>query len=753
MDRRTFNKLAGFGAMSALNPVMGVGGQQASSPEGAAHIPGRKVEWPSQTYRRLLIDTHVPDWDPNLLANFNAADYVATIAGAGFQSFMQYANSHVGLCLWRTKLGHMHAGMKGRDYFGEVMEECRRHGLHRLAYYSLIFDDWAYQNRPDWRILPEDGYDRILNSRTGTVCPNSPYRDHALACLRELVGNYDFEGIFLDMTWWPAVCYCPHCTERFWREHNDEPPRIVNWKDPLWRSFQKAREEWMLEFAKTVTQTIKQTRPISVYHQFGTVFYSWQGAVSLEQNDASDFASGDFYGGAAQFSLVCKTYWGLTHTRPFEFMTSRTRDLNDFESTKPVEAILVESLVPTIHSSACLLIDAVKPDGTLNHLAYEYLGQVNAQHDPYEPFLGGELLADVAIYYDKASMYDPEVSGVRASEAYPSSAYGGPAKGAFDTDDSEAGPAGRNPPHLDAVMGSARILREAHIPFGVVTNVTLDQLSRFRAVILPTVLEMTAEQADRFRKFVRDGGVLYASGPSSLNHPEQGDPRFLLEDVLGVRYLGTLGTMTTYLSPTDSNMRKVIWPQENVTFQGPMIHAESLTGSEVLATVTLPWVEPEPGHAIGTHFASIWSNPPAMAPGRDPGIVTNSFGKGKTVWVAAPIESGIESVYANVISHLLHRVLPGPYNFEAETNRAVEMTLFHQAEKHRLLVGLLNMQEQVPTIPVGATVRVLLPVDRRARRVLHIPDQKEIPFAKAGSYIQFSIAPFKIITMALVEYV
>jgi hypothetical protein len=559
------------------------------------------------------------------------------------------------------------------------------------------------------------------------------------------VGNYDFEGIFLDMTFWPAVCYCAHCTERFWKEQNEEPPRIVNWKDPLWRSFQKAREQWMLEFAKTVTQTIKQTRPISVYQQFGTVFAPWQLGVSLEQNEASDFPGGDFYGGAAQFSLVCKTYWGLTHTRPFEFMTSRTRNLNDFETTKPVEAILIESLVPTVHSSACLLIDAIKPDGTLNHSAYEYLGQVNAQHDPYEPFLGGELLADVAIYYDKASMYDPELSGARASQAYPSFAYAGPAKATFDS-------VFRNPPHLDAVVGSARILREAHIPFGVVTNVTLDQLSRFRAVILPTVLEMTEEQADRFRRFVQDGGVLYASGPSSLNDPEKGDPRFMLEDVLGVRYLGTLGTLTTYFTPTDSNLKKVIWPQENITFQGPMIHAENLTGSEVLATVTLPWVEPEPGHAIGQHFAQIWSNPPAMTPGSKPGIVTNSYGKGKAVWIAAPIESGSESVYANVVSYLLHRLLPGPYNFEAETNRAVEMTLFHQAEKRRLLVGLLNMQEQVPTIPVGGTIRVHVPAEDRARRVLHLPDQKEIPFEKVGAYVQFSVAPFKIVTMALVEY-
>ncbi len=743
MDRRTFNKLASLGAMRALKPDMAMGSQQASAPQTAAHIPPRKVEWPSQTYRRLLIDTHVPDWDPNLLANFNAADYVATIAGAGFQSLMQYANSHVGLCLWRTKLGHMHAGMKGRDYFGEVMEECRRHGLHRVAYYSLVFDDWAYQNQPEWRILPENGYDRILFSRTGTVCPNSPYREHALACLRELVGNYDFEGIFLDMTYWPAVCYCPYCTERFWREQHEEPPRIVNWKDPLWRSFQKAREQWMRDFAMTVTQAIKRTRPITAYLQSYDYFTTWHRGVSLEQNDASDLCSGDFYGGAAEFSVVCKTNWGLTRTRPFEFMTSRTLDLHDFETTKPLETILIESLIPAIHSSACLLIDAIKPDGTLNHFAYEYLGQVNAQHDAYEPFLGGELLADVAIYYDKNSMYDPAENGLHASEAYPSRTYGGPTNSDFS-------PA--NPPHLRAVLGSARILREAHIPFGVLTNVTLEQLSRYRAVILPSVLEMTEPQADQFRKFVREGGVLYASGSSSLSQPGQGEPHFLLEDVLGVRYLGTVGTLTTYLTPTDSNIKKVIWPQENITFQGPMVQAESLTGSEVLATVTLPWVEPEPGHAIGQHFAQIWSNPPAMAPGRNPGIVTNSFGKGKAVWVAAPIESGIELVYANVVSHLLHRLLPGPYNFEVEMNPAVEMTLFEQAEKHRLLVGLLNMQEQVPTIPVGGTVRVRVPADSRARRVLHLPDQKEIPFEKAGAYVQFNVAPFKILTMALVEY-
>ena len=104
-------------------------------------------------------------------------------------------------------------------------------------------------------------------------------------------------------------------------------------------------------------------------------------------------------------------------------------------------------------------------------------------------------------------------------------------------------------------VGAARILREAHIPYGVVTNVNLDKLSNFRAVIVPNVLEMTAGQAAQFRAFVEKGGVLYASGPSSLNRLDPAGPRFLLEDVLGVRYKGTLGTSWTYLSPQDSDLK------------------------------------------------------------------------------------------------------------------------------------------------------------------------------------------------------
>jgi hypothetical protein len=758
MNRRKFNKSLGLGALASLVP--GAHGQHNDNPHTpdprssavtaqpyvTAPIAARTVDWPSRTFRRLLIDTHIPDWD-DLLTDFDAADYVKTVASAGFQSLMQYANSHVGLCLWRTKLGQMHKGMRGRDYFGEVMEQSRIHGLHRVAYYSLVYDDWAYETHPDWRILPEGGYDPQLYSRMGTVCINSPYREHAMACLRELVSNYEFSGIFLDMTFWPTVCYCPHCTARFWKEEQAEPPRIVDWTDPTWRAFQKARERWMREFALQSTQTIKQTRPIQVFHQFSTVFEPWQFGVSLEQNEASDFCSGDFYGGATEFSLVCKAYDGLTRTQPFEFMTSRTIGLGDFETTKPFEQLLLESSIPAVHSGACLFIDAVKPNGRLNPHAYECLSQINLQHDPYEQYLGGDLQADVAVYFDKASMYDPSVNKVPAAMAAPIHTQGGPHRGL-------AAPAVAEMklPHREALIGAARILRAAHIPYGVVTNVTLDQLSRYRAVIVPNVLEMTPEQAELFRAFVRSGGVLYASGPSSLQIVDQPTPRFLLEDVLGVRYVDRLGTSMTYLAPNDAEVAKLIWPQEHASFPGSMVKAESQAGAQVLATVTLPFVDPEEGYAIGAHFAQIWSNPPALVAGKDPAIVVNSFGKGKAIWVAAPIEKLTGAAVSALVSHLLRTALSGPYKFEVDANPAVEVTVYRQEKNQRLLVGLLNMQEEVPAIAVDATVRVQIPDGGKARRVLRLPEQKEMAFTEARPYVQFHIPAFDVFAMVLVEY-
>jgi hypothetical protein len=433
-------------------------------------------------------------------------------------------------------------------------------------------------------------------------------------------------------------------------------------------------------------------------------------------------------------------------------MTSRTRDLRDHSTTKPFEEVRMESLVAPLHSAAFMMIDAINVDGTLNHGLYKFLSELNVERAPFEPFLGGDLLADVAIYFDKESVYNPNEQNKRVGQLRELESN----------------------PHLDAVVGMARILRESHIPFGVVTNANLDQLANYRAVLLPTVYEMTAAQAQQFRAFVQAGGALYSSGPSSLDRFSASGPRFLLEDVFGVRYLGTLGgsvekmqggagrseagevtseawrSSWTYLSPQDDSIRKLLSPQTELSYPGPMVKVAAQPGAQVLATVTLPFVPPALGRPIGSHFGAIHSNPPNPTPGLDPGIVSNSFGRGRAVWVAAPIELSAEAVNTRLIAALVRTALPGPYHFEVETHPSVEMTLFHQKDKKRLLAGLLTMQDQLPAFPVNAKVRVQAPGHVTA--VLRLPDRKPIKFAAGTPYVEFELEPFNSLSMAMIEY-
>src|ERR1700722_4708200 len=692
MNRRTFEKTIAVGFAG----LAGAGGRGAGpAQEPAATFANPK--WPEGAYRRVLVDTHVPDWDPRLLGSFDAARYVDTIAKAGFNSVMQYANSHVGLCLWQTKIGQLHAALKGRDFFGEGMQECAKRGLHRVAYYSLIFGIWAFDTHPDWRTLPDNGAEEFFKGRTGTVCPNSPYRNHAAACVHELTAQHDFDGIFLDMTFWPAVCYCTHCVERYRAESGAEPPRLVDWADPEWRRFQKSREAWMLDFAHKITETIHAVRPVTVTHQSALIFQDWRFAAPLEMRDASDYVGGDFYGGPNQYSLVCKAYAGLTKTTPFEFYTSRTIDLHDFESVKPLDELKISAGVATIHSPASLLIDAIRPDGTLNEAAYDYMAQVNAFTRPYDRYLGGDLQADVAIYYDKSSNYDPDDRGVPVAKA------------------------GQHHPHLDAIVGMAGILREHHIPWGVVTNANLDQLARYRAVVLSDIREMTAEQAARFRDFAANGGVVYASGVTSLDLVRGAPARLLLEDLLGVQFQGFSGTSCTYLTPADAQVRAWMLLQQNVTFKGRMVRVAAGNDTEVLATVTLPFVAPDEGTRFNRRFAQIWSDPPALKPGSDPGIVVHRFGKGLAIWVAAPIEASDHVVNRRLVAGLVRRFVSGPLAFELDAPPWVEMTLMRQASARRLLAGLLNLQNQAPPVPVAVTVRVRVPEGKSITAVRRLP--------------------------------
>ena len=681
------------------------------------------AKWYENSYRRNLVDMHIDDWDKSFLSRLDPDNYVALLKRAHVQSAMVYANSHVGYCYWPTKTGCVHRGLRGRDVLGEIIGLCHKEGMHVVPYYSLIFNNWAYDFDPSWRILDVNGKGSRERpgraGRYGVCCPNSPaYRAFVESQVEELCAGYDFEGIFFDMTFWPAICYCPSCKERFAREAGSEMPTVIDWRDPRWLTCQKKREEWLAEFAAFATSTARKHKPgVTVEHNSAPLPQSWRIATTLALADQNDYIGGDLYGGYAQQSFICKLYDSITPNKPFEFMTSRCYpSLRDHTTLKSREMLELHACLALAHNGAFLFIDAIDPVGTLNPRVYELMAEVFGKTRHYEPYLGGSMCQDVAVYFSLDSKMDFADNGKRV-----------------DVENWAV-------PHLTAALGAARTLRENHIPFGVISKNSLKDTSPYQVIVLPDVLMLGEEEAEQLRQFVAEGGSLYASGSTSPS---------LLSDVLGISVEGETKETVTYMAPTDRGKAIMagLDPGCPLSIFGPQIKARALDQGEVIATLTLPYTDP----SDGAKLASIHSNPPGIATDYA-AVVHRSYGKGRVMWVSAPLEAADQEPHRRVFARMIAALATAPFSFEAEAPAAVEMIVFHQPDRKRYLVSLINEQEQLPPIPVlDAVVRVRTDGKKPVGAAL-LPDEKPLPITVRGDYTEIVVPRLDIFCMLMLAY-
>ena len=175
------------------------------------------MQWYQTKFRRNLVDMHIEDWNEEFLSQFDPETYVENLKRGHINAPMLYLQSHVGLCYWPTRSGKMHNAFIGcEDKMKRVEQLCHQNGMAVIAYYSLIYNNWAHEKHPDWRIVDLAGRDtRSDGGRYGQCCPNNmEYRAFTETQIRELCEYFDFEGIFYDMLFWTKICVCPSCRAR-----------------------------------------------------------------------------------------------------------------------------------------------------------------------------------------------------------------------------------------------------------------------------------------------------------------------------------------------------------------------------------------------------------------------------------------------------------------------------------------------------------------------------------------------------------
>jgi hypothetical protein len=656
--------------------------------------------WIEGNYRRNLMDMHIDDWDPVFLSKLDPDAYVAALKDAGVQAAMIKGKPHTGLCYYPTKIARMHKGLKGFDFFGAMVKKCHENGIAAEGYFTQIFDNWAYENHPEWRIVTGDGKGmrdyrgepNFKSGRYGIVCPNNEgYRQYVRDSLAELVGNYDIDGIFLDMTFWPEVCYCPACREKYRKRTGKELPVTVDWADPEWREFVYIREEWMAEYAQFATECVKRIKPaVTVEHQFSMITAPWIFGSTEMLTDHVDYSGGDYYGSFLQQTFINKYYKNVSPNLPFIYHTSRCDpELVYHTATKTPDELLLHVITALVHNGAFLLVDAINPDGTFVPSVYhDLMKKIYANTSRFEKYISGDLVHDAAIWFASHAKYDTGEPKTGVMQKTFSPKY-----------------------YMECPLGAASVMRADNIPFEVIGTKNIRK-EKAKVLILSHVAEIRDEEMDEIEAYLRNGGSLLISGTVANKR---------LQELAGIRVTGTTEHSFTYMSPTkeagELGLFKGFDEMTPLTVPDRQVTAEIADGTDltVLATLTLPYTMTDT-----SDFAAIHSNPPGIHTDRPCAVLKKLKTGGKIIWTAAPVEISRPYMSREAFADILRYMIATP-SFTSNAPKFVEVLEWEKGGERYFAV--INEQEEAPIAPM---YEISIDVETDRKKAVLLPDGGEM---------------------------
>ena len=683
------------------------------------------MKWYSDKYRRHLLDMHISDSRDEYLSEFSPESYYNMLKKAKIQVAMIYLQSHVGICNWPTKTGRPHNHFLDKpDDIKNLIDMCRANGINVVGYYSLDFNQWAHDTHPEWHMQEENGKscrENDKSNRCGLCCPNNQdYREFVFRQIDEMLEYFDMDGIFFDMLYWPHVCYCPSCREKYRLENGKELPIKSSCSKTEWIEFMDARAHWISEWAQVVTDYVHSVKPgFPVEHNFSAATGGFGSCCRDGVAKASEYVGGDLYGGTLEQAFVCATYRDITPNQPFEYMTGRcTPNLLAHTVTKTEDELEQQIMITCAHHGAFLAIDAIDPVGTLDERVYELLGKLFGKEEKYEPYLKGELIEDVGVFYNLDSAVNTQTT--QSEEQF---LHFGKRFSSCENRSS-------------SLQGVKHLIAE-HIPYGITSKGKKEEWSKYRVIMAPEINRLTADVEEALIKYVENGGALYFSG--------YGQER-LFKTLIGGNLVKYSGTMKSYMFPVNAGVE--LMPKYNekypIPFDMPIPYIEGIDEENILAYVKTSYTD----RGDARTCASFHSDPPGIST-KYPAIVEKAYGKGKVIWSAGPVEFHKASDYRNLFAKILARLDSTPYTVSSTSNSMVEIVSFKDGNKINLSAVNMVEPEQLFTLPpFTVTVRCDAPV----KSVKHLPTEEDIDFVAEDNTVTFTVQDLRIMEMYQIEF-
>lgn len=177
----------------------------------------------------------------------------------------------------------VHSGSINQEMFDKAKSE----GVKVFAEFATLNGKNYVDKHPVAWAINEKGNKVEAASWFMGVCPTEPgFRKYRFAQLRDLLQNFDLDGVWMDYVHWhaqfedpepilPETCFCDHCLESFSQSTGLEIPGkntaesanwILNNHEKAWRDWRcKVIFDWTVE----IKQIVKEIRPkalLGLYH-------------------------------------------------------------------------------------------------------------------------------------------------------------------------------------------------------------------------------------------------------------------------------------------------------------------------------------------------------------------------------------------------------------------------------------------------------------------------------------------------------
>lgn len=439
----------------------------------------------------LFYDNHTHRENPDVGKDFDAEYFVGQVERCGVDYLAVHARCNQGYTYYNSKLGTRHPSLT-YDMFGELAKVCQKKNITLGAYFNGGISTMEAIAHPDWRTFRFPGTE---SSAAGTphsvsMCYNSPYRQHLLDMIKEVLTNYPVKGIFIDCLL-PYPCVCPICTKMM--------------KE---RGFEPSDKEQVIEFQR---QSV-----LSLCSDIGAV-------VNACVEEPILFFNGPFFGPVKNIDTIfdCECLptggWGyeclpiLAHStrniaegKQILNMTGRFYAWGDFGGLRPAESLKYDLFYGLAHGMRPNIGGHTHPRGDREEAVFDRICEVYSELQKYdEHYENAKNLTDAAIIFPQ------EGQSFRLA----------------------------NP-----LISATRMLDELKVQFDILFADCDKSWLDYKLIVLPEKVGITPEMERKLKEYIACGGKVFACGAEAAE-------KFGAE--FGIEYAGDSNLNPVYFKMRD----------------------------------------------------------------------------------------------------------------------------------------------------------------------------------------------------------